>query len=301
MMQESLFDIASYGSRTRRACLGLAGRSRWSGRRIVQAAALVLLAAVLPLSSGRAQPALEALYEVSVAGLRIGTAVVSLRPGADRTESEFLFTAEGVLGMLGRIESRAWGSSRHDAAAIMPASYRGDFRRDEQHRLTEIAYGGTGEIERLEISLRERKRPGGLPAELARGTVDPFTAFLQARSWLAAQEPSAAVLKLPIFDGRRRYDLRVERLGAGAATLDGQAVPALRLGISSITLALIDDETGEVETNDPAWRERRSELLVSADGRLLPLMLTSVGGRLPFRVALAEDCAAQALTCAAID
>ena len=54
-----------------------------------------------------------------------------------------------------------------------------------------------------------------MPAKLQDGTIDPLTAFLRLRTWLpkrGRERRRTKKIRLPIFDGRKRFDLEATYL-----------------------------------------------------------------------------------------
>jgi hypothetical protein len=275
-------------------------RSR-PGRRLSAALLAVSLVCLLTAARGaEAAAAIDARYRVTIAGLPAGTMSFKAEPGdQEGILSRFLFRSQGVLSLFGDIESQIRSQSRREASTMVPASFRGDYRRNERRREVAIDYGRNGAAERVAVRQRGVLRPGRLPGDLLAGTVDPVTAFFVARDRLARLDAEAILV--PVFDGRRRYDLMVRRTGTTEVRLGGggSGIPAEILEVRFHGRAEVDDETGEVRPEEPDHRDRRFRLTVTADGRRLPLTLESDGTRFPFRAELVADCATQVVACAA--
>ena len=243
------------------------GRSAW--------AALALLTALLA-AAARADSRLDAHYGVSVAGITVGRTDVSVVIGsADYTSTasgrasgllRTLVTGEGTLGTRGAVvDSR-----------LVPASFSaktaGD---DETSAVTMTIEGGDAKDVTAETSAPDAERVP-LTADHRKGIVDPLSALLipvGGGSDVVAAE--ACRRTLPIFDGRRRFDLalafkRIDHVKAAK----GYAGPAVVCAVSFKALA---------------GHRVGSPLVKYLDGRDIELTLAPIAGtRLlaPFRLSI---------------
>lgn len=269
------------------------GQARRTACRIVVAAMLALL---LQQGPARADATVDAYYTIRAAGLVVGRINLSISPVPEGLATRFSFRSDGMLELVRPSHSHLLGLSRATAASLLPVRFEGRYQRGDRLREVEMAYDVTGRISRLALRRDGRPRPGEPPARLMAGTVDPLTAFLRARAWLATMvraERVGAELAVPVFDGRRRSAIELRYLGQAAATPGGSGMPPYRLGVTLKAMAALDDMTGAVDET-PRYRERHFEVRVSADGRYVPLALHSVSDEgWPVGIELTADCTAQ--------
>jgi hypothetical protein len=123
---------------------------------------------------------------------------------------------------------------------------------------------------------------------MAAETLDPLTALLRARAWLDGAV-EGATMPLQVFDGRKRYAVDLRYRGPVQTTIDGDSVAAHQVSARHRIMAELDeDEGGWLEAEEPTPRDL--DMLVSADGRYLPLRLSGSFAGMPLTAVLAEDC-----------
>src|SRR5579871_1385842 len=204
-----------------------------------RSACMALAFAALLGGSARADSRLDVHYGVSVAGITVGQTDVSVVIGsADYTSTangrasgllRTLVTGEGTLGTHGTVvDSR-----------LVPASFSaktvGD---DETSAVTMTMEGGDAKDVTAETNAPDAKRVP-LTDDHRKGIVDPLSALLipvgGSGDVVAAE---ACRRTLPIFDGRRRFDLalafkRMDRVKAAK----GYAGPAVVCAVTFKALA----------------------------------------------------------------
>jgi hypothetical protein len=237
------------------------------------AAALAFVIAVLG-GAAHADSRLQVHYSVSVAGLTVGKSDVEVMIGSAEYTSaangrasgllRALLTGEGTLGARGAVVD----------GRLVPASFSaktaGD---DETSSVTMTIEGGDVKEVTAETSAPDAERVA-LTADHRKGIVDPLSALLievGGTGDLVAAE--ACRRTLPIFDGRRRFDLglsfkRIDRVKAAK----GYAGPAVVCAVAFKAIA---------------GHRVGSALVKYLDGREVELTLAPIAGtRLlaPFRL-----------------
>jgi len=178
------------------------------------AALVVLLACATPILAAEDDAGVQRFeldYDVRWGVLSVMTLRTSARiePKAATYRSEILLFTRGLVSWMfpWRARSETMGSIEDDV--LHPRRHRsvGSYRGADQ--VVEIDYGADGAID----VIAEPPLTGDQPvaAELQRSTLDALTATLVAVRAPALGEPCAGVL--PVFDGRRRYDLFLHDLG----------------------------------------------------------------------------------------
>lgn len=240
---------------------------------------LAVLALLLATAAHAEEAARQTLrYQIEVAGVKLGRIEVRASEAEDRVEARVGWEMKGFLGLLPRGEGDLSGEARIAAGEVLPASFHGTFEKPDRKREVRIRYTEAGAIRDVRLTNNGRKRSSEVPERLQEDTVDTLTAFWRLRRWAVEAEDEAIVV--PVFDGRRRYDLEARRLGAEAR--DGGP---LRIELTLVPRAGFDDDRvfgSRVVAGEP-W----AELVVSDDAEPVPLAITGLGS-VPWRITLAE-------------
>lgn len=200
-------------------------------RRAVFCAAGAVLAAALVPAAACAQGKLEARYEVTLAGLEIGTGSWMV----DISDTHYLAAASGSTTGLLRIFTGGQGTSAargtlNGSGVPLTSIYAATITtrdKSDEIRLT-INHG---DVKDTRLEPPRDKDPERVPITSAHehGIIDPMTAsLLRAPPSGDMLVPEACQRTLAIFDGRLRYDLklaykRVEQV----KTAKGYSGPAL--------------------------------------------------------------------------
>jgi hypothetical protein len=125
-----------------------------------------------------------------------------------------------------------------------------------------------------------------VPAALQKGVIDPLTALVQLRHRLAVGE--LEVYTAAVFDGRRRFDLTAQVVGRDTVEIAGRSQPVieLRVGLDLIAGAN-QDELDDAEAEDD---QLRLKLLLSDDGRLIPLQLSTLDSLFTATAEILPEC-----------
>jgi uncharacterized protein DUF3108 len=232
------------------------------------------LAATLAFIAGpaHAQGGLEAAYTISAARIAVGSATLSGRIGPE----EYAISMSGRTGGLLRVLTSGEGSmtvtGTVSAGKLSPLRYTSKTTADDDTLAVTMTFKD-GNVSELEATAP----PAGddrvaLTPEHRRQVLDPLTALLVPA---AADGETVCRRTLPIFDGRRRYDLklafkRIEQVKAEA----GYAGPAVICAVAF----------------EPIAGHRRASPLLSflTDGRDVEMALAPIVGTgvlAPFRIA----------------
>lgn len=153
-----------------------------------------------------------------------GFAAVALEIDLARTGQDYRISARlRTLGVIDRFfpwtmraysRGRIAGAEPRPAAAGQASDWRG------RKRLVDIRYdGGRPIVERLAPTDRDDRTP--VSEDDMRGTVDLASAVLSLT--LDAEAGNGCARVVPVFDGRRRYDLIAERIGVEPIRKVGRA------------------------------------------------------------------------------
>jgi Protein of unknown function (DUF3108) len=174
-------------------------------------AAFAVLLGALP-SAAADHPAYRMItrYRVFWLGLPVFRGSVTARALDGQYALAFDSEATGLLRVLRR--SRIHASA---VGAIEPARYRA-FRYQlrarwmRKHRSIDLTYRRNGGFS-LAVSPPERDKREPVPQAIAAAAFDPLTALLHSTT--VPLDTPACSLTVPIFDGRRRFDVRLEPAG----------------------------------------------------------------------------------------
>ena len=136
---------------------------------------------------------------------------------------------------------------------------------------------------------RDRDPPPPVPDDLRMGVFDPMAAFVAARRHILNTGDNE--FRIPIYDGRRRYDLVGEVEAPRSFWIKSQDVELVPV------LAGIDPVFGFDEERMDRIREGRGRLLFSPDHRFIPVQVVLEGMPLPSVMNLTADCREDQLTC----
>lgn len=254
------------------------------------------LATLLALAAPRAiggPTALDARYAVEVAGIRVAELALTVTPGEGGLASRLVMQSVGLAA--------AWSGARSELATLMrlppegaPAPIRFDAVHSKRDREREIRirYGGDGTIAELALRSQGRPRAPEVPEDLQAGTVDPLTAFERLRDWFprAVSGEAAREVSVPIFDGRKRYDLEARYVGPSSGP-DGRAA-LHELSVRLIGRWGFDSDDRFIELPD-GERPAPLRVLVDASQGALPLRVDVPDRAAGPVVTLLRDCRAE--------
>jgi len=236
-------------------------------------AAGVTLAVALTAGQVYGQAAFEAAYTIAVARIPIGSAAMTGNIGAE----EYVISMSGRTSGLARVVASGEGSMSAtgtvSAGKLLPLRYTSKSTADDDTLAVTMTFKD-GNVSELEAS---DPPPGedriALTMEHRRQVLDPLSALLIPAGDGGVSE-AACRRVLPVFDGRRRYDLslsfkRIEQVKAS----QGYAGPA---AVCSVTF-------------QPIAGHRRSSPLLTflTDGRDVEMALAPIAGSrtlAPFRI-----------------
>ena len=208
-------------------------------RSLILACACLFLAAApsraaepAPASFGRV---MDLTYEVYLGGMHIFSMNVdmALRPGGYTVAAQG--GTRGMIGWLYKWDIKVAAEGRDDAGAIRPSVYQSAMDWQKNPRITRLAFaeGGAYDVQRTPPPDPDPDDDNTLPGQLPENTVDPLSLAVAATRALAANGQCAQTL--PVFDGKRRYDLTTNDLGPATIAPNRYAMyhgPATRCGFT---------------------------------------------------------------------
>lgn len=209
----------------------------------------------------------EVEMEMRFLGMNVGNVRLSGAVNETTVDSRMDIATAGVVRSLTGFRSEIVGVGRLNGTGdVQPERYASFYETRRETREVRLGFGPGGEVVHLETFKRGEPTPVNVPEAMRDGTVDPLSAFFTIRNWLAeVREDGQGTRTLPMFDGRRRYDLDVTYLQRRPATFGG-GTPVLELRLDVKPLAGFNQ--GEDDDN-----RRRLHVLVSDDEHLIPLII----------------------------
>jgi Protein of unknown function (DUF3108) len=152
-------------------------------------------------------------YDVYLGGLHIFTFDIdmTLRPDRYRVVAEG--GTRGMVGWLYRWDMKLAAEGLDRNGRIEPRRYvaETDWQRNARTLRLGFAEGGRYHLQQDPPPQPDPDIEGGLPDALPEGTVDPLSFAVAASRSLA--ENGRCDQTVPVFDGRRRFDLMVKQVG----------------------------------------------------------------------------------------
>lgn len=234
---------------------------------------------------------LDLRYAIEVAGIQIADLALTVTETETGTRSRLVMESVGLAA--------AWSGARSELVSIMrrdgsgwaaPVRFEAQHSKRDRERAIAIRYDPSGTIAALELASQGRPRQSEVPEELRRNTVDPLTALERLRAWLeaAAAGRGEPLVRVPIFDGRKRLDLEARYVGPVPAGGAGQPA-AHELNVRLLGRFGFDPDDDFIELPE-ADRPAPLRVLVSAEHGLAPLRIDTPDRRAGPVITLVRDC-----------
>ncbi|MBY6263421.1 DUF3108 domain-containing protein [Azospirillum sp. 412522] len=167
---------------------------------------------LLPLSMAMAwaEP-VKATYRVFVGGVTALDVDATLELTGDRYRIAVSAVTGGTIGRLFSWRTESQSDGRVQGEDLLPASHRQTSQLRGEPRNVTLTYGPQGDVSTSVTPPPESDDREPVPPALQRGTLDPLTAVLDLLVAVGANERCDR--SLPVFDGRRRYDMVFSEVG----------------------------------------------------------------------------------------
>jgi hypothetical protein len=214
---------------------------RLTGRLAVSCIGLAMASAA-DLSSGPAwavegSPAriVDLTYDVYLGGLHIFTFDVDMALQPDRYHVTAEGGTRGMVGWLYQWDMKLAAEGLDRDGRIEPRSYVAETDWQSNQRIVRLGFaeGGRYELEQSPPPEPDPDIEGGLPETLPEGIVDPLSLAVAASR--ALEDNGHCAQTIPVFDGRRRYDLIVTHVDETTLPPNGYSIyqgPAVRCSFS---------------------------------------------------------------------
>ncbi|MDF1793682.1 MAG: DUF3108 domain-containing protein [Thalassobaculaceae bacterium] len=180
-------------------------------KRFLLAFALIALSA--PASADTA--AMRATYEVYFGGLHILSAESEFSPEGSDYALAAKARTRGILDMFFGWHGETRSAGRYEEGRAVPGIHTNFGWRGDKRRSAVLDYGPDGTVTSAHVDPPpDPDEVTDMPEGAAAGTIDPLTVIAQL-SRLVTREGSCSG-EFAVFDGRRRYDLRITDRGMEA-------------------------------------------------------------------------------------
>lgn len=244
------------------------------------------------------QAPLALRYSLNLGGVPIATMQLHIDNSGEVYVSRMSARTRGVLDTVVRYRGEMAAATTVPPPAIangvehkmLPRHFEASYSTRRYSRDILLTYEPeTGEILELTNLKRGEEQEPRVDDALTVDTVDPLSALLQLRQDLeTAVSGGPERFTARVFDGRRRYDLKAEYLGVDRVRVGGSQQDVLRLEVTMTPLAGFNRR--DLLANWTDEDQRSIEVLVSNDGRYVPLHIASRGGTLTSTASLIDDC-----------
>ena len=215
--------------------------SRLTARLTVLCAGLAVASAVSfsPAPARAAETAspriVDLTYDVYLGGLHIFTFDVDMTLQPDRYRVAAQGGTQGMVGWLYAWQTRLAAEGLDRNGRIEPRRYDVESNWQGNPRTVQLGFAGEG---RYDLQQTPPPEPdpdieGALPDSLPDGTVDPLSLAIAASR--ALEQSGRCDQTVPVFDGRRRYDLTLTHIDAATLPPNEYSVyqgPAVRCSFS---------------------------------------------------------------------
>lgn len=184
----------------------IAGIQLWLG---VMAAGVPVAMSASPAG---AQGRLDAKYEASLAGLPIGKGAWVVDVSEDQYSAAVSGATTGLMKSIGGGNGTGTSQGRITAGQFAPLSYISTVNYGKKAEVIRITLGG-GNVKDSSIEPKPDENPDRIPVTDAhrRNVLDPMTgSLLKVAGNGDPVGPEACRKTLSVFDGRMRYDLRLD-------------------------------------------------------------------------------------------
>lgn len=226
-------------------------------------------------------------YQVATTGITIGQADLGVASRSESQAVHFRFENGSLLGLVEASTTRMDSELAARGKDWMPRRYHGLFRKEDREREVELGYGEGGAVDRFALIKRGQVRVSSVPEGLPAEAIDPLAALVRLRGWLG-RAMAGDTNALTVFDGRKVYETSLRYQGPVQITQYGDTLAAHHLAVRYRQVAQLDEDEGRLERESD--RERNVDVLLSADGRYLPLRVSGSFDGLPLTAELDPEC-----------
>ncbi|MGE3623814.1 MAG: DUF3108 domain-containing protein [Bdellovibrionales bacterium] len=187
---------------------------------------IALLVALMPMAAGFAQPSaprakkavmasripqmppIMTTYEIYIGGIHFLTANILFRREAGSYDTHLHARTAGYLYKVLKWDGDVSSTGRIKGDRLSPVKYRNIDTWKDKPKTTELHFDGRGNIKAEFNPPNTDTNRETVTEDQMRGALDPATALVQMLAHVAVNQ--SCTLEVPVFDGKRRFDLRGE-------------------------------------------------------------------------------------------
>jgi hypothetical protein len=181
----------------------------------------------------------------------------------------------GIIRLLTGLNAEARGHGHFDSPPAVSETYLQHVSSNKSDRTVSVAFAGEpplgARLKDLETyadpkkAARDAENVPDLPEDQRRNTIDPIAAVLNIGRRAVAGETR---FTLPVYDGRRRFDLVVEVKGPASHRFDGRQVPTID------AVAVVHPIGGFKPFHAKWWNNAKFDVIIDPK-TALPLQISS--------------------------
>ena len=252
----------------------------------VRAAALVLCSAGVLLASGALQRAdadsspIAVDYDVFAGGMHVLSSVLEINLEDRSYNARLGAELAGMPGWFADWAAEVQSDGAIQRGELNPAQYSAERVRRGESQKTVLDFAGEGEVGVTFVP--ERNDSDDLvPAELLAESLDPLSGLISMINTVTEGGECAATI--PVFDGRRRYDVvftdrGLDELRPSSKSSFSGVARRCRMQLEPIAGAIKDDDDDDSFWNSRPENRRRRQLDIwlarpIADGPIIPVRM----------------------------
>ncbi len=196
-------------------------------RTALSSALTVLLLGITPSHAAK----LSLQYEAYLSGFHSGSVAVTAEISARRYDLTADLKSRGFIHLLIRYAAHAESRGRLTESRVLADRHRADTTWMREPRWVQNDYKVDGSVTNATDPTAEQDDRDPVPTALMAQTLDPLSAVLHLVRGAGTNGATRCKDRVPVFDGRRRYDLVVS--AGGTETIDGPEYsgPAIRCDV----------------------------------------------------------------------
>lgn len=194
---------------------------------------LSILPCLASLPAAATEGPVKATYEVYFGGLHVLSAESEFAPALDSYDLTTRAKTRGILDVLFGWHGVSRSAGRFQDGRAVPDLHVNRGWRGERKRSVVLEYGPDGQVTTAELEpAPDPEEVTEVPEGSELGTVDPLSVIAQVSR--AVTEAGRCEGEFAVYDGRRRYDLRISDRGTESLPATGYSIfsgEAMRCGV----------------------------------------------------------------------
>ncbi len=157
---------------------------------------------------GKAERELQVAYVFHLGGIRTGRMTLDASWTKNAYALESRVRTEGLIEALIEGQYVSWSEGTLIGKAVRPRLYTSNFVANNDHQFINLSFNEEEPTALVAKPPYDLEYP--VSRDLKRRTVDPMSAYLHVVVGSSVDDESPCGRSVPIYDGRRRYDLNVK-------------------------------------------------------------------------------------------